>query len=106
MTNPTHPPEAIFEHVARCFRVLGELTRLRILRCVCHDEKCVADIVAEVGSSQTNISRHLGVMYHSGILSRRRTGSLIYYSVANPVFTEVCQTLCANLMADNSKALR
>jgi DNA-binding transcriptional ArsR family regulator len=99
------PPDLILEQVARSFAVLGELTRLRILRCVCHDEKCVADIVAEVGSSQTNISRHLGVMHRSGILARRRTGSLIYYSVADPVYTDLCQTLCKKIMTNHPQLM-
>ena len=90
------------EQVARCFSVLGELTRLRILRSVCHEEKCVADIVADVGSSQTNVSRHLGVMHRAGVLARRRTGSLVYYSVADPVFTELCKTLCSKFMLEGS----
>lgn len=95
------PPDQVMEQVARCFSVLGELTRLRILRSVCHEEKCVADIVVEVGSSQTNVSRHLGVMHRAGILARRRTGSLIYYSVADPVFTDLCKTLCGKFMLED-----
>lgn len=98
---PSGPSEQILEQVARCLSVLGEMTRLRILRSVCHSEKCVADIVAEVGSSQTNVSRHLGVMYRAGVLVRRRTGSTIYYAVADPVFTEVCKTLCSKFMLED-----
>jgi DNA-binding transcriptional ArsR family regulator len=94
------PPEPVLAHMARCFTVLGELTRLRILRSVCHEEKCVADIVAEVGSSQTNVSRHLGVMHRAGVLVRRRDGSMIYYAVADPVFTELCKTLCSKFMLE------
>ncbi|MES2149369.1 MAG: metalloregulator ArsR/SmtB family transcription factor [Pseudomonadota bacterium] len=91
------PTDSMLEQLARSFNVLGEFTRLRILRSVCHGEKGVADIVAEVGSSQTNISRHLGVMHRTGILARRRTGSHVFYSVADPIYTDVCQMLCARL---------
>lgn len=97
-------PDEILENVARCFNVLGEPTRLKIFRSVCHGEKCVTDIVTEVGSSQTNISRHLGVMYHSGILARQRNGSQMFYSVADPVFIEVCRTLCMKFIVADDRA--
>ncbi|MFT5644105.1 MAG: DNA-binding transcriptional ArsR family regulator [Janthinobacterium sp.] len=98
-------PDSVLDNVARCFSVLGEPTRLRILRSVCHGEKCVADIVAEVGSSQTNISRHLGVMYHSGVLGRRRDGSQVFYMIADPIFIEVCRTLCSKFLSKEEMAL-
>lgn len=96
------PPDSVLEQVARCFTVLGEMTRLRILRSVCHEERCVADIVIEVGSSQTNVSRHLGVMHRAGVLVRRRTGNLVFYAVADPVFTELCKTLCIKYMQEDA----
>jgi DNA-binding transcriptional ArsR family regulator len=88
-------PDNVLDHVARCFSVLGEPTRLKILRAVCHGERCVADIVLEVGSTQTNTSRHLGVMHMAGILQRRREGTQVFYSAADPVYLELCRTMCS-----------
>ena len=83
------PPDHITEQVGGCFSVLGERTRLRILRSVCHEEKCVADIVADVGSSQTNVSRHLGVMHRAGVGACLRTGSLVYCEIAYRVYLTI-----------------
>ena len=54
------------------FAVLSEPTRLKIMHAVCNGEKTVSQIVAETGATQTNISRHLGLMHRHGVLARRR----------------------------------
>ncbi len=88
---------AVFEAVARYFSLLGEPTRLRILHSICQEEKCVSDIITHTGATQTNVSRHLGVMYQAGMLSRRRDGNQIYYSVADAVFIELCRAVCQQM---------
>jgi DNA-binding transcriptional ArsR family regulator len=72
-------PVQVFESVARYFGVLGEPTRLRILHTVCQEEKCVNDIIRATGMAQANVSRHLGLMYQAGMLSRRREGTQVFY---------------------------
>lgn len=84
---------AVFESVARYFSVLGEPTRLRILHTLCQEEKCVTDILRSTGLAQANASRHLGLMYQSGLLSRRREGNQIFYKVADPGYLELCRAV-------------
>lgn len=88
----------VFESVARYFSVLGEPTRLRILHALCKDEKCVNDIIKVTGLAQANASRHLGLMYQAGMLSRRREGTQIYYKVADPMYAELCRTVSIQLI--------
>lgn len=83
----------VFESVARYFSVLGEPTRLRILYALCHDEKCVNEIIKVTALAQANVSRHLGLMYQAGMLSRRREGTQIFYKVADPMYVELCRTV-------------
>lgn len=87
----------VFESVARYFSVLGEPTRLRILYALCREEKCVNDIIKVTGLAQANVSRHLGLMYQAGMLSRRREGTQIFYRVADPVYIELCRTVSAQV---------
>lgn len=94
----------VFETVARYFSLLGEPTRLKILHSICQEEKCVSDIIAATGISQTNASRHLGLMYQSGMLARRRDGNQIYYSVADKMFIELCRSVCVQVAAREDKA--
>jgi DNA-binding transcriptional ArsR family regulator len=98
----------VFESVARYFSVLGEPTRLRILHALCKDEKCVNDIIKVTGLAQANASRHLGLMYQAGMLSRRRDGTQIFYKVADPMYVELCRTVTIQLIGrtDNASVSR
>lgn len=92
------PMHEVFEAVARYFSVLGEPTRLRILHALCQEEKCVNEIIRITGMAQANISRHLGLMYQAGMLARRREGTQIFYRVADPIYTELCRTVTAQVL--------
>ncbi|HEY9095032.1 MAG TPA: metalloregulator ArsR/SmtB family transcription factor [Hydrogenophaga sp.] len=89
----------VFESVARYFSVLGEPTRLRILHALCQEEKCVNDIIQVTGLAQANVSRHLGLMYQAGMLSRRREGTQIFYKVADPMYVELCRSVSVQLIS-------
>ena len=86
--------DPVFDAVAAYFSVLSEPTRLKIMHAVCTGEKTVSQIVAQTGATQTNVSRHLGLMHRQGVLARRRDGNQIHYSVADPTMVELCRTVC------------
>ena len=87
---------AVFESVARQFGVLGEPARLRILHVLCEREHCVNDILNLTGLAQANASRHLGLMYQAGVLSRRREGTQVFYKVADPLYIELCRAIATH----------
>jgi DNA-binding transcriptional ArsR family regulator len=91
--------QQVFESVARYFGVLGEPTRLRILHAICQEEKCVNDIIKATGMAQANVSRHLGLMYQAGLLSRRREGTQIFYRVADQMFVELCRSVTVQVVS-------
>ncbi len=90
----------VFESVARYFSLLSEPMRLRIMHAICQDEKSVNQIVQETGATQTNVSRHLGMMYQGGVLSRRREGAHVFYKVSDASFTDLCRTVCVRVAAE------
>jgi DNA-binding transcriptional ArsR family regulator len=98
--------QEVFESVARYFSVLGEPTRLRILHALCQDEKCVNDLIRVTGLAQANASRHLGLMYQAGMLSRRREGTQVFYRVADPMYVELCRTVSAQIQGRMDPASR
>lgn len=83
--------------VARYFGVLAEPTRLKILHAICDDEQSVSAIVAAIGATQTNVSRHLSLMYGAGVVERRREGNAVYYRMADPEFVEICRRMCERI---------
>ena len=100
--------EHAFDAVAAYFSVLAEPTRLRIMHAVCAEEKSVSQIVAELGATQTNISRHLNLMHRGGVLARRRDGNQVYYRAADAEMVEICRSMCNRIAAqiDEAKPLR
>ena len=89
--------DRVFAAVARYFALLSEPTRLRILHAICQAEQSVSDIVAATGATQTNVSRHLALLHHAGVVSRRREGSSVYYGVADPEFVAICRSVCVQI---------
>lgn len=89
--------ERLFEVVSGYFGLLAEPTRLKILNAICDGERSVNEIVETVGSSQTNVSRHLNMMYGRGVLKRRREGATVFYSVSDPNVIALCRTACVHI---------
>jgi ArsR family transcriptional regulator len=66
------------------FKAFSDETRLRILFLLAERELCVCEIVAVLGMQQGKISRHLAVLKHAELVSDRRDGTWIYYSLSEP----------------------
>ncbi len=88
--------------------MLAEPARLRIMHAVCDGERSVGDIVRETRIAQTNVSRHLALLYRAGLVVRRRSGSQVYYRVADEQMPEICRIACTRLAAamDEGRGLR
>ena len=83
----------VFEQVAQYFGLLADPTRLRILSCLCGEERPVHEVVETVGLTQANISRHLNILYRAGVVGRRREGSSVFYRVIDPNFVDICRAV-------------
>ncbi len=81
---------SIFEMQAEICKTLTNPKRIEILNVLKGEEKTVSELVAALGVSKANVSQHLAVMRHKGILITRRVGVNIYYRVANPKVIEAC----------------
>ena len=85
--------QQVFQKVADYFGLLADPTRLRILSCLCNGERPVREVVELVGLTQANISRHLNILYRSGVVDRRREGNSVFYRVIDPNFVDICRTV-------------
>jgi len=90
--------DPVFQIVAGYFAVLAEPTRLKIMHALCLGEKTVGQIVAETGATQTNVSRHLGLMHRHHMVARRKDGTQVYYSVADPAMIALCREICGRIV--------
>ena len=88
---------ALFERASSYFSLLAEPSRLRILRAICFEECSVQQVVECTGLPQPNVSRHLALLHRSGVLSRRRSGTSVFYAVSDQTIVELCRIVCSRL---------
>lgn len=89
-------PRAI-ELVAGRFRTLGEPLRIRLLQALQSGEKNVSELVAAVGSTQPNVSKHLRILQDAGLIGRRQEGNSVYCYIADPTVFDLCDAVCSSL---------
>lgn len=82
--------KTLFELQSEVCKTLASPKRLEILNALKEGEKTVTELVNILGVPKANVSQHLAVMRHKGILKSRRDGVNIYYSVANPKVIQAC----------------
>lgn len=93
-------PDALLSRVAEKFRMLGDPTRLSILRALMEGEKSVGTVVAETGQNQANVSKHLKLLAEAGLVSRRKDGLQVFYSVGDPLIEKLCELVCGAIVQE------
>lgn len=93
-------PDEFLDLMAEKFRLLGDASRLSILRCLMGGEMTVTQIVEETGRGQANVSKHLKLLHESGLLDRRKQGLQVYYKIGDPVVEQLCTTVCDAVARD------
>ncbi|HVL66489.1 MAG TPA: metalloregulator ArsR/SmtB family transcription factor [Vicinamibacterales bacterium] len=74
-------------------RALGDATRVRILGVLARGEQAVGQIAEAAGTQQSTASKHLQVLFHAGLVQRRRAASTVIYWIASPQLLEWCRYL-------------
>ena len=94
------------ELVAHRFKLLGEPTRLRLLRQLMQGEQSVNELVSASGSTQANVSKHLNMLAEGGLLARRKVGLSTLYSIADPTLFTLCDLVCRSLQTQGAEELQ
>jgi ArsR family transcriptional regulator len=89
--------DAVFESAAELFAVLSTPIRLKIISAVCEREKNVSELLAEIDTTQPNMSQHLATLYRSGVLAKRREGTQIYYRLQSERVATLCRAVCTQV---------
>lgn len=85
------------ELIAGRFRVLAEPMRIRLLDALREGPATVQQLQQTTGASQQNVSKHLGVLLHAGLVTRAREGNFSRYSIADEGVFELCEQVCGGL---------
>ena len=74
-------------------KLLANEDRLLLLCQLSQGELCVSDLEEELGIRQPTLSQQLGVLRTEGVVTTRRQGKNIFYSVADPAVLEILTVL-------------
>lgn len=77
------PPDEQLYDLAELFKVFGDTTRIRILYALFEAELCVCDIAQLLSLTQTAVSHQLRVLKMNKLVSARRDGKNIFYSLSD-----------------------
>jgi DNA-binding transcriptional ArsR family regulator len=93
-----HPlPDPLVDVIAYRFKVLSEPMRIKLLDRLREGAATVQELQAATGSSQQNVSKHLGVLAQAGLVGRERDGSFVRYEIADESVFKLCDEVCGGL---------
>ena len=90
-------PDQVFDQAAELFRVMSAPMRLKIISSLCNSEKNVGELLAEISTTQPNMSQHLNTLYQAGVLGKRRDGVQIFYRIVDERAAKMCRAVCMQI---------
>ncbi len=75
--------ESILYNLSEAFRVLGDLTRVRILMALTESALCVGDLAGNLDLSESAVSHQLRILRNSRLVKFRKAGKNAVYSISD-----------------------
>ena len=71
--------------MSQMLKAIADKNRAKITYILCQDDElCVCDIALILGITIPNTSHHLRTLYKEGIVTSRKEGKLVFYSLKDP----------------------
>lgn len=87
------PPDSaegsLAEVKAELFKALAHPARIRVLEVLSTGERSVGELQPQVGIELSHLSQQLGVLRRAGLVSTRKDGSTVFYSVRDPLILDL-----------------
>lgn len=71
------------------FHALSDATRLGILDMLKDGERCVCELQDELDAAQSRLSFHLRVLKEAGLVTDRKEGRWMYYTISSNALADV-----------------
>lgn len=99
----------LYESIGRVALALGSSARLQMLEFVAQGERSVDALATMTGLSIANASKHLQALRHAGLVSARKEGLRVYYSIAGndvAALVSALREVAEHRVADVEQVLR
>ena len=70
-----------YGETAKLFKALGDENRLYILSMLQHGERCACVLLEHVNLSQPTLSHHMKILCETHLVTSRKEGKWVYYSL-------------------------
>ena len=97
--------DALRRFKADMFQALGHPTRIAIIELLADGELSAGALIEKLGMEQANVSQHLAVLRAKQIVVNRKAGNQVFYSVRDPLITEVLALMKRYFQAHLKEAL-
>ena len=92
----------LYQLKAEVIAAAGHPIRLAVIDFLAEGEQCVCDIARHVGAKRSNVSRHLGVLLNAGIVSQRKEGLKMMYTLRTPCVLNFMKCV-SGVLRENAK---
>jgi DNA-binding transcriptional ArsR family regulator len=82
-------PDTLRQFKASIFQALAHPTRIAIIEALRDGELSAGNIIERVAIEQANASQHLSILRSRRIVSSRKEGNQVFYSLRDPLLNEL-----------------
>ena len=86
-------PESLRQFKADIFQALAHPTRIAILELLGEGELSAGALIEKLGIEQSNLSQHLAILRGKQLVTNRKVGNQVFYSVRDPLINEVLRLM-------------
>jgi DNA-binding transcriptional ArsR family regulator len=79
----------LYQLKAEFFKTLGHPARIRVLELLSDRERAVGEMLPQVGIEPAHLSQQLAVLRRASLVTSRKEGSTVYYSLTSPQVAEL-----------------
>src|SRR6516164_2911614 len=79
----------LYQLKAEFFKTLGHPARIRVLELLSDREHAVAEMLPQVGIEPAHLSQQLAVLRRANLVTSRKEGTTVYYSLTSPHIAEL-----------------
>ena len=102
MTTPLHQVKAEF------FKTLSHPLRIRVLELLSEREHSVGELLRAIDVEASNLSQQLAVLRHAGLVTTRKEGSTVYYSLVSTQIADlmgIARSILTSVLSEHAELL-